>query len=536
METKTDNNREYGVPVLKEQRERIRFAAKAYAAKKKLVPPLSMEELRTHAELLMSAHSINPQYTDYVLVLLNNEVWSETLASIPYERRLLLLPQCLRNANECPAEMDEFGLLCEECGRCPIGELQTLAEDLGYVVLVAEGSTVVTKLLEGGKVDAVIGVSCLNALEKSFPHMAAEAIPGLAIPLNFDGCINTEVDLDWVREAIRLKSPEGWKNRLDTDLLRDEVNQWFEPSAISEILDSAGTTTGSIAIDWMTVGGKRWRPFLLACTYSAVKDGITSLPDEVRRLAVAVECFHKASLIHDDIEDNDDFRYGAKTLHLQYGIPVALNVGDLLMGEGYRLIASVEHRTVELLRIAAENHRMLCLGQGEELCGLQRQEPFSSEEVLALFRRKTAPAFNVSLMLGAVAAECTGKLGDILSTFSESLGMAYQIRDDLMEYTQEDDEVFDHRRLRPSLLLALAYEHAKGATRGKILSIWRSSHLDAADMKRIRHIFEELMVIEKTQQLLEHYKNEAIRALNPLQNALLKSLLRRITTKMLNGV
>ena len=66
------------------------------------------------------------------------------------------------------------------------------------------------------------------------------------------------------------------------------------------------------------------------------------LPEDVRKLAVAVECFHKASLIHDDIEDNDAIRYGEKTLHEEHGLAVALNVGDLLIGEGYRLIGALE--------------------------------------------------------------------------------------------------------------------------------------------------------------------------------------------------
>src|SRR5260370_19193846 len=62
------------------------------------------------------------------------------------------------------------------------------------------------------------------------------------------------------------------------------------------------------------------------------------LPDSVRRVALAIEAFHKASLVHDDIEDDDTFRYGRETLHRQYGVGTAINVGDYLLGLGYRLI------------------------------------------------------------------------------------------------------------------------------------------------------------------------------------------------------
>jgi geranylgeranyl diphosphate synthase type II len=509
-----------GVPAERTQRDDTQHRVAAYAASHALVPPLSMEELRDHAEEIADRVGM----VDYVMVLLNNEVWRETVASIPYERRLLLLPQCLRDVKDCPADLDEYGLLCEECGRCAIGELQSLAENLGYVVLVAEGSTVVSKLLEGGKVDAVVGVSCLSALEKSFPHMADGAIPGLAIPLTIDGCVGTETDVDHVRDAIRLKSATPWKNQLDTDLLREVVGGWFDPASDSSGADfnvTRGETsplTEQIAYQWLLKDGKRWRPFLLACTYSALNDGTVDLPDEVRRLAIAVECFHKASLVHDDIEDSDDCRYGEPTLHKQYGIPVAVNIGDFLVGEGYRWISSVETRTAELLRIAAENHRTLCLGQGEELYGMSHSQAFTADELIEVFRHKTSPAFGVSLLLGAVAAGAGDDLLATLQSFSESLGVAYQLRDDLEEYTS--GETTD---LRASILLALANDH-------------KPFEQLTSDTPNLDPIFNELMVVEKASQLLEHYKNEAVRALNPLQNALLKTLLRRVASKMLGGV
>ena len=127
----------------------------------------------------------------------------------------------------------------------------------------------------------------------------------------------------------------------------------------------------------------------------------------MRQIAVAVECFHKASLVHDDIEDGDEQRYGQQSLHAAHGVPVALNVGDFLLGEGYRLIGAADapaERLAEMLRVAADGHRGLSLGQGAELCWRSDPRPLSSAEVLDIFRRKTAPAFDVALRLGAVCA------------------------------------------------------------------------------------------------------------------------------------
>ena len=147
--------------------------------------------------------------------------------------------------------------------------------------------------------------------------------------------------------------------------------------------------TEQVALEWMAKAGKRWRPFLAVCTYEAFRADSTRLrEDDLRKVAVAVECFHKASLIHDDIEDGDSTRYDEKTLHAEHGIPIALNVGDFLLGEGYRLLAEVDApdaQKVKLLAAAAEGHRSLCLGQGSELAWMRSPKALTVREVLRSF-------------------------------------------------------------------------------------------------------------------------------------------------------
>ena len=98
------------------------------------------------------------------------------LAQVPFERRLLLMPKCLREENRCPAPFDEFGLLCKQCGLCSIQDFQTEAERLGYAVLVAEGSALVMAMIQTGQIEAIVGVSCLPVLEKTFPFVEAAAV------------------------------------------------------------------------------------------------------------------------------------------------------------------------------------------------------------------------------------------------------------------------------------------------------------------------------------------------------------------------
>src|SRR5687768_14936306 len=223
------------VPQTPIERTHILNVIRNYVAEYNPVPPLPVDELKVHADRVVSMLKCDPIYRDYIGVLINNEIWRDTLAAVPFERRLLLLPKCLRVESKCPAPFDEFGLLCKQCGLCSIQDLQSEAERLGYAVLVAEGSAIVMSLIQTGKIEAIVGVSCLSVLERAFPYMEAAAIPGVAVPLLQDDCKDTTVDLDWVWDVIHLSSDDRTR-RMDLDALRAEVESWFDPVALAGLL------------------------------------------------------------------------------------------------------------------------------------------------------------------------------------------------------------------------------------------------------------------------------------------------------------
>jgi geranylgeranyl pyrophosphate synthase len=381
-------------------------------------------------------------------------------------------------------------------------------------------------------------VSCISVLERAFPYMEAAAIPGVAVPLLQDDCIDTTVDLDWIWEYIHLTSDDHTR-RLDLGVLRDEVDFWFTPLNLDGIMGPAQGETEKIAREWLGRAGKRWRPFLTVATYRALRaDTNAPLPDDLRKVAVAVECFHKASLIHDDIEDGDTQRYGEKTLHEEHGIAVALNVGDLLIGEGYRLLATCRasaEQKAAMLRVAAEGQRELCRGQGAELCWARQPQPLTSAEVLDIFRRKTAPAFAVALHLGAIYAglESHEEVESVLEAYSEALGIAYQIRDDLADLGQTQD-TSDISGLRPSLLLATAHERAECDKRAFTSWLWSRQLPEGWAVADVEKLYADLHADERCRDLLERYKEEAIRSLRDLENPSLKGLLRRVLGKIFN--
>jgi geranylgeranyl pyrophosphate synthase len=351
-----------------------------------------------------------------------------------------------------------------------------------------------------------------------------------------DDCVDTSVDLDWIWDVIHLTSDDR-TYRMDLDAIRREVDTWFTSDGLESLLGPAQTETERITRAWLSRAGKRWRPFLTVCAYRAVApDSEAPFPEPLKRIAIAVECFHKASLVHDDIEDGDASRYDGDALHTEWGVPVALNAGDLLVGEGYRLLAgsgAPPEVAVAMIRVAADGHRTLALGQGAELLWTRAPRALASVQVLDIFRQKTAPAFEVALRLGALFAGDAAALGPVFARYSEALGIAYQIRDDLDDLTAGTTS--DVEALRPSLPLAIAYERtaAKPEWRPVLAAAW-SRTLESGTAPRLRAALDELQVEARCRALLDGYKAEAVRALMDVENATLKGLLRRVVGKIFN--
>jgi geranylgeranyl pyrophosphate synthase len=186
-----------------------------------------------------------------------------------------------------------------------------------------------------------------------------------------------------------------------------------------------------------------------------------------------------------------------------------------------------------MLHVAAEGQRELCRGQGTELDWNRAPGVLTPVQVVDIFRRKTAPAFDVALRLGAIAANRHEECEDVIGAYSSALGIAYQIRDDLADFDGTGDSN-DFATLRPSVLLAIARDRASGDAREYLDNVW--SGKQPADPARLAALCRELKADERAEQLLESYKEEAIRSLVPLENASLKGLLRRTIGKIFNDV
>jgi len=511
----------YAVPPSVGQRTDLRKSIGVFVHEKSLQPPLSMDNLAELALEFIENKKLDSELKGWIMVEINNHLWLDTLASIPYEKRILLLPICLRNSKNCKADIDDLGLLCNICNNCTIPDIQTKAEELGMMSLVAEGFTSVVGLIKSGSAEAVIGVSCLDSLEKAFPLLINNAVPGIAVPLNVDGCKDTNVDEDYVYQLMKMKT-ENKSHLLDYDQLKNTIKSWFETDNLKKALSPSNDHASTIMRTWMGGDGKRWRPYLLTATYMALS-GRNEIPQKLQRAAIAIECFHKASLVHDDIQDNDMLRYGKETINAKHGDSIAINIGDLYLGEGYRLLTQCDQ--MELIKLATDAHIALCKGQGMELEWCKKPRQLSLDEVLDIFCYKTVPAFEVSLLMGAQCVNDDKQLQKTLSEYAKALGIAYQLKDDIEDF--DSDEPVS---TRPSAILAVLCELNPNAS-------FAHNLLQAQNIKSYltenNHIMLLNSAIEKVKSMVEEYHNQSLSVTQEIKNIELKRLLFRVTQSIL---
>ena len=570
------------VPETLELRESLRARCEQVADRLDRSVPMTKDELEQVARRTLEEADLPESLVGWVMVMISTSFWRHALEGVPPERRLFLLPHCLKHAEGCPAEYDEFGMNCKECGACSIADFRGLAEEMGYRVLVAEGSPVVMKIIVGGYVDAVVGVACLNVLEKAIDKVLLAGIPCMAVPLLSSDCRNTKVDEAWVDQMIRTPyTPAKQETRSYVHLMR-AAGDLFAPETLDQIAPrlrgktpfgtgdlsaervaamDAIEATEHIAYDFLARGGKHSRPFITLAAYDAMTGGdctgsdasraISKLPNAVRRAALSIETFHKASLVHDDIEDDDAYRYGQPSLHKVFGVPTAINVGDFLVGMGYRLISDraamgdtnaknpVDAMAqIDVMDCLAAAHMRLGEGQGAELLwrdGTDRR--LTPLDALKIYSLKTSPAFEAALFSGVrlgCGDDSDGKADqyrEAIRTFSRNLGVAFQILNDLGDFAGDDDNKLsaggDIFGGRPTLLWALALESLDENDQQQLLEL---AHADCqlSDGERltaVRRLYEKAGVFETAFRLVDKHQQRAEQVADTLEPDALRRLL-----------
>lgn len=186
----------------------------------------------------------------------------------------------------------------------------------------------------------------------------------------------------------------------------------------------------------LQAGGKRVRPIVLLL----VADASGSSVDRAFPAALAVEVFHNFTLVHDDLMDESDERRGRPTIHAKWDSGRAILAGDLMMGLSYDLLGRVDGCTLEALYdVYHPMVEKLCAGQALDEA-FEHEELVSVEAYLDMIDRKTGALLSAAFELGGVIGGVSESDQRRLRRAGELVGRAFQIQDDLLDLTADDDD------------------------------------------------------------------------------------------------
>jgi geranylgeranyl diphosphate synthase type I len=223
-----------------------------------------------------------------------------------------------------------------------------------------------------------------------------------------------------------MNSPENWSDRFEAHL-RFCVTAYGGSPVVAQMLQ--------YHFGYGAYGparrGKRLRPTMLAraCEAAGGEIGEPALD-----AAVAVELLHNYSLVHDDIEDSDEFRHGRSTLWSVYGVAQAINAGDAMCAVSFLALARTSHAPAVVLAMLQRLHAAhLTMCEGQSLDLQFEREAFV--DVVAYERMiacKTAALFEASCALGALCAGTDMATADAFAELGNAYGLAFQVRDDVL--------------------------------------------------------------------------------------------------------
>ena len=213
-------------------------------------------------------------------------------------------------------------------------------------------------------------------------------------------------------------------------------------------------------------GGKRIRPMLVLLFSNAL--GFTGA--ERFELAATVEFIHTATLLHDDVVDESALRRGRQTANALFGNAASVLVGDFVYSRAFQMMVSVDRMRV--LEVLADATNVIAEGEVLQLMNMHDAD-ISVPEYLRVIRFKTAKLFEASARLGAVLAEAGTDVEEACAAYGRSLGTAFQLVDDLLDYEGTTAQLGknvgdDLREGKPTLPLLLAMENGSSEERSVI--------------------------------------------------------------------
>jgi len=254
-----------------------------------------------------------------------------------------------------------------------------------------------------------------------------------------------------------------------------------------------------------TVLGKLLRPALVLFT----AEELGAAPGAAMPAAVGLELVHGFSLIHDDVQDEDDVRRGRPTVWRIWGVPEAINAGDRMQALAIQTALAVGPEAAGLLLEAAAK---MIDGQSMDLSFEDRF--VDPDDALRMIDRKTGALFVCAFELGAVCAGAEVSVRESLRALGRSVGRAFQLQDDILGIWGDGNVTgkpvgSDIRRKKKSYPIVLGAAAASGEERGRLEEIYGKPDLDAGDVSWVVGLLDRLEVRSKVLSEVESYVDDA---------------------------
>lgn len=264
----------------------------------------------------------------------------------------------------------------------------------------------------------------------------------------------------------------------------------------------------------VAAGGKRLRPMLLLLAARALGHAGA----DAHQLAAVIEFIHTATLLHDDVVDESDLRRGRKTANALWGNAPSVLVGDFLYSRSFQLMVELDR--IEVMRILADTTN--AIAEGEVLQLLHVRNPDTDEPAyLRVIERKTAVLFAAAMRLGALLAGADAATQQKLHDYGMNLGYAFQIADDVLDYSADETTLGKHlgddlAEGKATLPLIHAIAHSPAEIAARLRTVVENG--DVAAMPQVQAAIAATGALEYSHARAAQYAEAAECALDGLQD------------------
>lgn len=298
----------------------------------------------------------------------------------------------------------------------------------------------------------------------------------------------------------------------------EEIEEALQDN-LSPYLDLVSETAGHILFS----GGKRLRPLLMvlsarACGYEGNYD---------KTFSTIFEYLHAATLLHDDLVDGASLRRGREAAHTVFGAPTAVLTGDFLLARSLSIAA--ETRNPEIIKIIAKITEDMSQGEIHQLLN-KGDITLSEATYMTVIERKTAVLIQGACRTGALVAGAPRKQEAALDTYGYNLGMAFQMADDLLDYTADTATLgkavgADLKEGKLTLPVIYSLTEAGESDRKRMVSIIQNDVFSDREFDELLCLMKKYGGIEYTEQKAHFHVSEAKQAIEILEESQAKDIL-----------